>query len=305
MAPSWKDWLELSRPLFHSVGILPFILGVTLSWRMGTTVNWSVFLLGLLAVVLIMLATYYGGEAYDVVEDRIAWANGGSRFSGGSGVVANGCITPNRAKSLSLIALFGAGLVGLLIQFGHKTGPWTLPLGMMGALAGYYYSTPPFRWVKRGFGELLVSFCYGWLPVATAFYLQTGSLHRLIHWLSIPIGCTIFNVILLNEFPDYRGDVLGGKRNLVVRLGREACTHIYGGVLLLAWLFLLMGMFVGVPPHLFALATPLYLMGAKIYVDLRRGLFRRRESLERLCERNLFINLGTVSLMILCVVLSL
>jgi len=270
---------------------------------MGTAVNWPVFTLGLVAVTLIMLATYYGGEAHDVVEDRITWSDGGNRFSGGSGVVVKGRITPNQAKRLSLIALLTAGLVGTLIKFGYKTGPWTLPLGVTGALAGYYYSKPPFRWVKRGVGELLVGFCYGWLSLATAFYLQTGSFHYLIHWLSLPIGCTVFNVILLNEFPDYWGDCLSGKRHLVVRLGREFSSHIYGGVTLLAWIFLVMGVSAGVPIHLLVLATPLYLMGVKNYIDLRNGVFRDKETLEKLCQRNLCIHLGSIALMIVCVIL--
>ncbi|MCK5551740.1 MAG: prenyltransferase, partial [Deltaproteobacteria bacterium] len=199
MEPRWKDWFQLSRPHFHSVGILPFILGLTLSWRLGNPINWPVFLLGLVAVILVMLSTYYGGEAYDVIEDRIAWSDGGNPFSGGSGMVVRGRITARQAKGASLAALIAAILIGTFLQFGLKTGPLTLPLGLAGAFAGYFYSTPPFRWAKRGFGEFIIGFCYGWLPVAMAFYLQTGLLHPLILWLSIPIGCTIFNVILLNE----------------------------------------------------------------------------------------------------------
>jgi 1,4-dihydroxy-2-naphthoate octaprenyltransferase len=303
MISGWKDWFELSRPLFHSVGVLPFVLGTTLSWRLGAAVNWSVFLLGLLAVILIMLATYYGGEAYDVVEDRIAWSKGKNRFSGGSGVVAAGRISPNQAKTFSLIALLAACFIGILIHFGYETGPWTLPLGMIGILAGYCYPTPPIRWVTRGVGELLVGFSYGWLCLGAAFYLQTGALHPLIYWLSLPIGCTIFNVILLNEFPDYRADFLAGKRNLVVRLGRENSSHLYGGVMLVAWISLVLSAFAGIPISLLFLATPLYLMGGKIYLDLRNGGFRDKGTLERLCERNIVINLGTTSLMILSVAL--
>ncbi|NIQ39866.1 MAG: hypothetical protein GTN81_14950 [Proteobacteria bacterium] len=302
MASSWRDWVVLSRPRFHSVGILPFLLGVTLSWRMGSEVNWSVFLLGIMGVIFVMLAAYYGGEAYDLVEDRMAWSQGGNPFSGGSGVVVKGRITQDQAKWLSFLALLAAVLVGILIQFGLKTGSWTLPLGLTGAFAGYYYATPPFRWVKRGFGELLIGFCYGWLPVAMGFYLQTGSFHRLVNWISLPIGCTIFNVILVNEFPDYLGDTLAEKRNLVVRLGREACSHIYGGVVLLAWIFLVMGIIAGLPSYTL-IATPLYLLGGKIYIDLRKGAFQDDETLEKLCGRSLFINLGTIVLMTVCVAL--
>lgn len=303
MEMSWRDWLKLSRPQFHSVGGLPFILGLTLSWRTGNPINWPVFLLGLLVVILIMLAAYYGGEAYDIQEDSTTWSEGGNPFSGGSGMVVKGRITPQQAKQASLTAFFAAILLGIFIQFGLKTGPWTLPLGLTGALAGYFYSTPPLRWVKRGFGELLIGFCYGWLPVATAFYLQTGSFHPLILWLSIPIGCTIFNVILLNEFPDYQGDSEAGKRNLVVRLDRDYASKIYGVVTLLAWISLMVSTLAGIPVHLPIMAIPLYLVGGKIYLELRKGSYRDQYTMRKLCGFNLLINLGTTALMILCVIL--
>jgi len=217
-----------------------------------------------------MLSTYYAGETYDIREDSTAWSEGGNPFSGGSGIVVKGKIAPQQVKRASLAALFAAILLGIFLQFGLKTGPWTLPLGLTGCLAGYYYSTPPLRWVKRGFGELIIGFCFGWLPVATAFYLQTGSLHPLIFWLSGPIGCTIFNVILLNEFPDYNGDRQAGKKNLPVRLGLDLAAQIYGVVVALAWASLMMGLFFGVPICFAILATPLYLVGGKIYLELRR-----------------------------------
>jgi 1,4-dihydroxy-2-naphthoate octaprenyltransferase len=290
----WRDWFKLSRPQFHSVGVLPFILGTTLAWRMENSIHWLVFLLGVLMVISIMLAAYYGGEAYDVQEDRTTWFEGGNPFSGGSGVVVKGSITPRQAKRASLLVFFGAILVGVFIQFGLKTGPWTLPLGLIGALSGYYYSTPPFRWVKRGIGELLIAFCYGWLPVAAAFYLQTRSLHTLVHWLSIPIACT-------NEFPDYQGDSEAGKKNLVVRLGRYRAAQIYGVVTLLAWISLFASISAGIPVHLPIIATPLYLLGGKIYLELRKGSYRDQYILRRLCGLNLLINLGTTTLMILYV----
>jgi len=281
MGTRWRDWLKLSRPQFHSVGVLPFTLGLTLSWRLGNPISWPVFLLGLLVVIFIMLAAYYGGEAYDVREDSTTWSEGGNPFSGGSGMVVKGRITP------------------------QQTGPWTLPLGLTGALAGYSYSTPPLRWVKRGVGELLIGLCYGWLPVATAFYIQSGSLHPLVYWLSIPVGCTIFNVILLNEFPDYQGDSQAGKKNLVVRLGRDRASGIYGVVTLLAWIILVVSTLAEIPVHLPIMATPLYLVGGKIYLELRKGAYRDRYILRKLCGLNLLINLGTTALMILSVILYL
>ena len=54
-------WIALSRPPFHSVGVLPFILGGVLAWRLEGTFRWDVCAWGTLGVVLVMLATYYAG----------------------------------------------------------------------------------------------------------------------------------------------------------------------------------------------------------------------------------------------------
>ena len=301
MKTRWRDWLILARPLFHTVGILPFILGLVLSWGMGNPINWPVFLLGVLMVVAIMLAAYYGGEAYDVEEDRVTWSQGTNPFSGGSGAVVGGRINPKQARRASSLAILIAILIGVFIQFGLKTGPWTLPFGLMGALSGYYYSTPPLRWVQRGVGELIIAFCYGWLPVATGYYLQTGSIHPWVHWLSIPVGCTIFNVILLNEFPDYQADSQTGKRNLVVRLGRERAYRIYGGVTLLAFFSFFALVLAGLPLQLPIVAAPFYLIGGIIYRELRKGSYQDQHTLKKLCGLNLLINLGITTLLILYV----
>jgi len=109
----------------------------------------------------------------------------------------------------------------------------------------------------------------------------------------------------LNEFPDYNGDRKAGKKNLVVRLGLDPAAQIYGVVTVLAWTFLMVGLFFGVPLCLAILATPLYLMGGKIYLELRRRAYRESSVLKRLCGFNLAINLGTTALMILCAVLCL
>ena len=135
------------------------------------------------------------------------------------------------------MALILAGIIGLLLQLYYKTGPWTIPLGFMGMVAGFFYSTEPIRWVKRGIGEIIIGFSYGWLPIAVSFYLQTAHLAPLVHLMSLPIALSVFNVILINEFPDYPADLMEGKKTLTVRFGKKSASYIYaaaclGGVVL-------------------------------------------------------------------------
>jgi 1,4-dihydroxy-2-naphthoate octaprenyltransferase len=109
----------------------------------------------------------------------------------------------------------------MTIYLHSQTGPWTLFLGGLGIFFGYFYSEKPFQWSYRGMGEILIGFCYGWLPIATGFYLFSGFFSPQVLLLSIPVSLSVFNVILINEFPDEEADRAIGKRNLVVRFGKE------------------------------------------------------------------------------------
>ena len=154
-------WIVLSRPSFHTVGILPFILGTVLAWKLSGTFQITSFTLGILAVILIMLSTYHAGEYYDYEGDVISQRLFKNRFAGGTGVLPSGIISRQVPFWTSMISLLMAGIIGFILQFYFKAGPYTILLGCLGAFPGFYYSTPPIRLVKRGWGEVLIGFCYG------------------------------------------------------------------------------------------------------------------------------------------------
>ncbi len=302
MGDKLRAWLALSRPPFHFVGVLPFILGGVLAWQRGGTFRWDICAWGTLGVVLVMLATYYGGEYWDYAEDSLSARLGPSRFAGGSRVLQRGLLPRRAALWASLASLLLAIGVGLVLQLCYRTGLWTIPLGVLGMLGGFFYSTRPVRWVSRGWGELWIAFCYGWLPVAVGYYLQAGEIAPLIHWLAAPIGLTIFNVILLNEFPDYPADLAAGKANLAVRLGRERASRLYGLTSLGSWVTMLLSLGHGVPARTLWFYLPILTLSLILVVLVMRGRWRDRAMLERLCAANLAVNLGTTVAYILAFV---
>ncbi|MCX7966508.1 MAG: hypothetical protein N2596_07785 [Syntrophorhabdaceae bacterium] len=77
-------FIKMSRPPFHSVGVLPFFLGAVMAYRMHYVFNLPLFLLSTVAVILIMLSTYYNGEYSDIKEDRLSFVYGKSAFAGGT-----------------------------------------------------------------------------------------------------------------------------------------------------------------------------------------------------------------------------
>jgi len=295
-------WVALSRPPFHSVGVLPFILGSVLAWQRTGTFRWDICAWGTLGVVLVMLATYYAGEYWDCAEDTLSARLRPSRFAGGSRVLQRGLLPRHSALRASLVTLVLAIGVGSILQLGYRTGPWTIPLGIIGMVGGFFYSTQPVRWVRTGWGELWIAFCYGWLPVAVGYYLQAGAIAPLVHRLAIPIGLTIFNVILLNEFPDYAADRATGKRNLAVRLGRDWASGLYAVASVASWAAMALSLVHGVPTRALWFYLPIVALSLVLVVSMLRRQWQNRATLEKLCAANLVVNLGTTAAYILAFV---
>ena len=294
-----QGWFILSRPPFHIVGILPFLLGTFLAWRLAGMFNPEVFILGVVAVTLIMLSTYHAGEYFDYREDAASDALHSNRFAGGSRLIPRGKMPRAVALWTSVIAISVSFGIGLVLQCIYKTGPYTLLLGCLGALSGFFYSTEPVRLVKRGVGEILIGFCYGWLPVASAYYIQTASIAPVIHWMSLPIGCSIFNVILLNEFPDYEADVAAGKRNLLYRTGRSNGKIVYIIFNILTCVTMMLSPFAGVSIKVIFFYLPVLLIALYVVFAIMKNRHEDPRQLEILCGLNIVINLGTTMAYIL------
>ncbi len=288
-----KAWFFLSRPPFHTVGVFPFILGGVLARHITSHLDWIILGWGTIAVIFIMLATYYSGEYFDYETDTLSAKLERNQFSGGTQILQTGVIPRKHAFFASIIALFLAGAIGLLLQFYYKTGQFTIPLGVIGMFAGFFYTTRPIQWSYRGVGEILIGFCYGWLPVAVSYYIQTQQISPLVHWVSLPIAFTIFNVILINEFPDYPADIKVGKKNLVVRFGKDKMSKLYFLMSLGTWISYLISVRFGIPVKALLLFSPFFLLSLITTLQVARGEYKEKEKLERICAKTLIVNLGT------------
>jgi len=245
-----------------------------------------------MAVVLIMWMSYYLGEWNDLEGDRHNTQF--NRYSGGSRILVEGILSARVSLILGYGCLVGAILIGLYIYFEYRRDPSTLLLGGIGIFSGLFYSSRPFRWAYRGLGEILIGFCYGWLPIATGFYLLTGFISHQVLLLSIPLSLSVFNVILINEFPDEEADRAIGKRNLVVRFGKERAGDLYMGLSIVAGFSMIKVMSITgkTPPWLFAVSGIPVLLILWCLVRVYRGAYLERDPLELLCRNTLLVNLS-------------
>jgi 1,4-dihydroxy-2-naphthoate octaprenyltransferase len=268
-----------------------------LAWRRGYKGPFELYLLSAAAVILIMWMAYYLGEWNDLAGDRLNQKF--NRFSGGSRVLVEEVIPARVSLLLGYGCFAGAILLVFYIYLQYLRDLRILLLGGSGIFLGFFYSNKPIRWSYHGLGEILIGFCYGWLPIAAGFFLLTGFFSGQIFLLSIPVGLSIFNVILINEFPDEEADRAIGKKNLVVRFGKERTGDLYVGLSILAgfsFLKILWGLG-NTPLWLLVLSGIPCLLILWNLTQVWRRSYHDGGKLELLCRNTLFVNLSMTMLM--------
>jgi 1,4-dihydroxy-2-naphthoate octaprenyltransferase len=80
-----------------------------------------------------------------------------------------------------------------------------------------------------------VATVYGPLICCGTYLVQRGNVPGTIVLLSLPLGLLVGAFLWVNEFPDYRADAAARKRTLVVRLGRERASRIFGVIVAAAF----------------------------------------------------------------------
>jgi 1,4-dihydroxy-2-naphthoate octaprenyltransferase len=273
--------------------IAPYVLGATLANRVGASWSWPVFWFGLFGSILVQLIAHYSGEIYDLSEDRLSVILEKNSFTGGSCMLVENKIQPQKVKNLIWAVLCGALIIGLILQFYFKTGVWTLFLGISGIFCAYFYSAPPVRLVSRGIGEIFIAYAYGWLALATGFYLQAGYFSGLAIWLALPIAASVANMILINEYPDYPADKLAGKLNLLVRIGKTKAAAVYGWLTIFTGVTFFFAVAKGLPKLSLVIYLPVLTVALILAFRMRQGAYTDRIKLERMCALTILVSLGT------------
>ena len=112
--------------------------------------------------------------------------------------------------------------------------------------------------------------------------------------ISISFGrLTIFNVILLNEFPDYDADkTAGNKRNIIVRLGKEKSIIIYIVAQALTWIIFAISMNIRFSVAASITAIPFLLISILLMIMALMKKYLTPKPLEIMCGLGILLNIG-------------
>lgn len=212
--------------------------------------SWSASLLALLGLLLLHAAVNAFNEASDMATG-IDLHTVRTPFSGGSGTLPAGLLTVRAARVFAWTCAVAGGLIG--IQFALHLDVLFVVLLALGAVSVLFYTA---IFARSGLGELFAGLGLGLLPVWGAAWVQGQRPGAAALWAGVPAFFMTFNLLLLNEFPDEAADRQGGRRNLVLLLGRRGAALVYAAAALLTPATIVAAVALGVWPA-WALAAAL------------------------------------------------
>ena len=226
-----RAFVKLTRPIFLLGGALLHGLGIVIAASQGVPIHVGRLLLGQWLVTAIQLTAHYSNEYYDVEVDRLVTRQR-TLFSGGSGVLASGELSPQTALiAARLCALNALVIIAITLTVEPVVGV----IGIVALLGSWFYSWPPLSLMGSGWGELTTSLIVALLTPLTGFILQASRFDPGIVVVCLPLVLIHWAMMITFEFPDFEADRALGKKTLAVRLGRERAAWLHNALLIFAF----------------------------------------------------------------------
>jgi 1,4-dihydroxy-2-naphthoate octaprenyltransferase len=222
--------LRLSRPLHLLLAALTYSLGASIANYLGKPFRLDAFWLGLIAVVLAqgsmnLLAEVFRPRNEMIVEglsprDRM--------------------ILRNNALYTSIAALTADAVIAFSLYNNNNLSIPGFFFLLLSLFITLLYSIPPFRFINRGFGELLLAVHIAYVIPSIAFILQSDDTHRIL-LIGIPLTFLAFAYFIVMNFPAFAADSKYNRSTLLTQLGWERTVPLHHLSVLLSYLFFLAG----------------------------------------------------------------
>jgi 1,4-dihydroxy-2-naphthoate polyprenyltransferase len=263
-----SSWARAVRIRFLLASVIAVTTGITVAyWRTGNIDPVNAFLTYVGVIFLHasvdLLNDYWDHKrGIDSVTTR-------TKFSGGTGVLPEKLLTPRAVYRAGIIFLILGAAIGIYFVL-IKGITVAIILGFAIA-AIYFYSTTI---VNVGLGELFVAI-KGAMIVLGTYYVQTAVLDVAAALAGTVIGLLSATVLYVNAFPDYAADKSGGRRTLVIILGKQNAAGILPLFFVAAYGIILTVVIMGYA-NVYALAS---LVSAPLAVKASLQLRRNNEEL--------------------------
>ena len=273
-----KDIIELVELRTKIASVIPFVVGLLYSiWTFGNfnSVNMGLFFVGMLCFDM---ATTVMNNLMDYVKAK------NETYRQEENIIGTSSLTVKEATMIfgSLVGV--ATIIGIILVM--RTNIVLLFVGMLCFVIGIFYTFGPIPISRMPLGEVLSGVTMGfgifWIviflnsPEASFAWmgLEEGMLivrlalldHLKVALLSLPLVCTIANIMLSNNLCDLETDITNHRYTLVYYIGKPTALTLYQGLYLISFVAMVLAVVFRIAPILM-LGT--LVVGAPVYKNIQ------------------------------------
>ena len=273
-----KDIIELVELRTKIASVIPFVVGLLYSiWTFGNfnVVNMVLFFIGM---VCFDMATTVMNNLMDYVKAK------NETYRQEENIIGTSSLTVKQAAMIfgSLVGV--ATIIGIILVM--RTNIILLFVGMLCFVIGIFYTFGSIPISRMPLGEVLSGVTMGfgifWIviflnaPEASFAWmgLDQGMLivrlalfdHIKVALLSLPLICTIANIMLSNNLCDLETDITNHRYTLVYYIGKHTALKLYQGLYLISFVAMVLAVVYRIAPILM-LGT--LVVGAPVYKNIQ------------------------------------
>ena len=238
-----SSWLRVIRAKFLLASVIAVCLGLAINWWQNQTIDIMYAILTFVGVMALHASVDLLNDYWDF-KRHIDTKTQRTKFSGGTGVLPEGLLKPNDVYKAGIIFLVIGSAVGGYFVF--EKGITIAIILAFAIISIYFYST---RIVDSGLGEIFVAI-KGTMIVLGTFFVQTSHITAEPILGGIVVGTLSSLVLFVNSFPDFEADKAGGRKTLVIMLGKKKAASIVWAFPIISHSIIILGTFTHVLPIL-------------------------------------------------------
>jgi 1,4-dihydroxy-2-naphthoate octaprenyltransferase len=213
-----STWFRVIRVKFLLASVIAVCLGLVINWWQNQTIDIVYAGLTFVGVVALHASVDLLNDYWDF-KRHIDTKTKRTKFSGGTGVLPEGLLQSDEVYKAGVIFLIIGSAVGGYFIF--EKGITIAIILAFAIISIYFYST---RIVDSGLGEIFVAI-KGTMIVLGTFFVQTSHITIEPTLGGIAVGVLSSLVLFVNSFPDFDADKAGGRKTLVIILGKKKASN--------------------------------------------------------------------------------
>jgi len=214
-----RIWLRAIRIRFLLASIISVCLGLAINTWQNKTFDLEFAILTFVGVTALHASVDLLNDYWDF-KRQIDTDTRRTKFSGGTGVLPEGLLTPRQVYHAGILMLIIGTTIGIF--FVLERG-FTIAIILGFAIVSiYFYST---RILDSGLGEMFVAI-KGSMIVLGTYFVQSSQITIEPIIAGVVSGILSSTVLFVNSFPDFDADKKHGRKTLVILLGKQKASSI-------------------------------------------------------------------------------